>query len=47
VLQRGVVLAITFFEKELKTNLEYQKLQKKKVLEKEVSQNPIGGTGQT
>jgi hypothetical protein len=44
VLHRGVVLAITFFEKELKSNLEYQKLQKK-VLEKEVPQNTIRGTG--
>jgi hypothetical protein len=38
----GDVPANTFFEKELKSNLEYQKLQKK-VLEKEVPQNPIGG----
>jgi hypothetical protein len=31
VLHREVVLAITFFEKELKSNLEYQQLQKESV----------------
>jgi hypothetical protein len=42
VLHTGVVLAITFFEKELKSDQEYQKLQKESV-EKEVTQNPAGG----
>ena len=31
MLQRGVVLAITFFEEELKSNPEYQNLQKESV----------------
>lgn len=31
MLHKGVVLAITFFEKELKSNLEYNKLQKESV----------------
>lgn len=31
MLHSGVVLAITFCEKELKSNLEYQKLQKESV----------------
>jgi len=31
VLHRRVFLAITFFEKELKSNLEHQKLQKESV----------------
>jgi len=40
----GLVLAITFFEKELKSTWSIRNY-KNKVLEKEVPQNPAGGTG--